>query len=114
MTGVSFKDLILYLNCRRFKESQANVMTGIVRKARGIHLLVQRFGASVIREDVAHYSSEDLVNLVGFFKGDVTEGPDPEIIELGREIWARRIYVNRQTVQIPLDATELEGLETAA
>jgi len=99
---ISMKDLVFYLTCyQRFKSSAANAMTGVTRRARGVHELSYRYGAVPLRENVVHFDEEDRVDVVAFYKDTIKEGPFPDIISLGRRLWAERLEVNRVVNAMP-------------
>ncbi len=103
---ISMKDLVFYFSCRRFKESAADGMTGVTRIAKGIHKLSYRFGAVEIRTNVVNYNQDDLVDICAFYKDTVSEGEDPEIIQLGRKLWSKMIVVERSITELPDDETK--------
>lgn len=99
---ISMKDLVFYLTCyQRFKSSAADGMTGVTRRARGIHELSYRYGAVPLRENIVHFDDEDRVDIVAFFKDTIKEGPYEQVIQLGRRMWNERVEVGRVVTDMP-------------
>lgn len=103
---ISMKDLIVYLTCyQRFKNSAADGLTGVTRRARGVHELTYRYGAIPLRENVAHFDETDRVDVVAFYKDTIKEGPYEDVVKLGRRMWEERIEVKRVVTEMPTQLT---------
>jgi hypothetical protein len=90
--GFSLKDVLMGLCNERFLESRAAAMTGAVRKTRNVHGLVRRWGAVTIEEDRPS-GHGDLVDLVAFYKPEVTSRAPLELDATVRELWDARTVV---------------------
>lgn len=97
---ISIKDLILYLTIQRFLSSSASAMTAVTRNTRGIDKMIERFGAVMFKKDIPNFNNTDLVNIGAFYRKDMTEGTDPEVIKVGRNLISKIITVSRTKTAI--------------
>ncbi|MGZ3722015.1 MAG: hypothetical protein ACXVA9_03730, partial [Bdellovibrionales bacterium] len=75
------------------KEGQADVISGITRRDRGIHDESYKLGAHLIHENVDYMDGRFQVDLVGFYRHRAVESPTPSVRQISDLLWAKRIDV---------------------
>jgi hypothetical protein len=99
--GLSVKEIFFALLTRRFIETGARHMLGIMRRDRGMHELSQYYGARVLAHDLVYHGVG--VDLVAFDSETVERRPLGERIDFTvHHLWASRVDGN-----IPLPASPL-------
>ncbi len=91
-----FKEVLLDIMVKRFLHSDADVISGITRRDRGIHDESYKLGASLIHENVDYMDGRFQVDLVAFYRGEATESPNPKVREISDAIWVNRLDLSRR------------------
>jgi hypothetical protein len=86
-----FKEVLLDLMIKRFLMSDADVISGITRRDRGIHDESYKLGARVIREDIDYMGGAFKVDLVAFYRAQAKESESPGVRKISDHLWAHRI-----------------------
>lgn len=95
--GLKFKEILLDIMIKRFKVSNADVISGVTRRDRGIHDESYRLGAEVVRENVEYMDNRFKVDLVAFYRHAAIESINPEVKSLTNRLWASRVEAGPAT-----------------
>jgi hypothetical protein len=91
--NVKLKELFMEIMIRRFKESDADVISGIARRDRGMHDESYKMGAHVIRENVDYMGGRFKVDLVGFYRDAAKQSPVERVRAIVDNLWKERLEV---------------------
>jgi len=92
LLGFSMRDVLMGTCSEVAIHTAAQGMTGAMRKDRKVHGLALTWGAILIASDVPS-GHGDLVDLVGFFKEDVTKNRKHEYVSLVEKLWTERLII---------------------
>ncbi|MBX3022321.1 MAG: hypothetical protein KF799_11665 [Bdellovibrionales bacterium] len=96
---LKFKEVLLNLMIKRFKDSDADVISGVTRRDRGIHDESYKLGARLVRENVPYLGGRFNIDLVAFYKHEVNESQNPTVREICDRLWASKIDLAPNTAQ---------------
>jgi hypothetical protein len=92
-----FKEVLLDIMIKRFKMSDADVISGITRRDRGIHDESYKLGATLVHENVDYMDGRFKVDLVAFYRQNAAESHNPDVRRISDLLWERRL----DPVEIP-------------
>jgi hypothetical protein len=98
---VKFKSVFLDLMSRRFKESHADVISGITRRDRGINDETYNLGAQMIGADREYMDGRFKVDLIAIYKKDVLDSPNVHVRQFTDSLWSNRIDILRTDKKLP-------------
>lgn len=88
---LKFKEVLLDIMIKRFLQSDADVISGVTRRDRGINDESFKLGATLIREDVPYMGDRFRVDLVAFYRADARGSANLEVRRLCDRLWAERL-----------------------
>jgi len=91
-----FKEVLLDTMVKRFKMSDADVISGITRRDRGIHDESYKLGARLVHENVDYMGGRFQVDLVAFYRSEAVESANPKVREISDRIWQNRLDVTQE------------------
>lgn len=86
-----FKEVLLNIMIKRFLASDADVISGVTRRDRGINDESFKLGATLVREDVPYMGDRFRVDLVAFYRSEARESTNLDVRRLCHRLWAERI-----------------------
>jgi|GEM_PF-2315923 len=95
--GVPTKEVILGVAVENFMSSRADAMTGTPRRDRNVNEGCRRWGATNIALDVPS-GYGDTVDIVAFFKDQVSEAPPHILKSFVKDLWDHRLEISRVEV----------------
>lgn len=98
--GVSMKDLLVGTAMKLFLESGADAMTGALRRDRHVNQACARWGGVEIARDILSGHGDATVDLMAFYKKEVSTNPRREESAMVDALWARRQVVRSYRVSI--------------
>lgn len=107
----SLKEVLLNLMIKRFLESEADVISGVTRRDRGIHDESYKLGARLVRENVAYMGNRWKVDLVAFYRKQAVESQNAVVRRLCDALWATKqdLTLDSETVASALTHSEGAG-----
>ena len=103
-TGISMKDYLLALTTQVFLDSNCDAMTGAARKNRKVHDITYAWGAVPVGIDVPSGHGDALVDLVAFYKKEVSEKRlENPITPHFNELWENKLVIAQQHPQNIVD-----------
>lgn len=100
--GFSMRDLLIALATQITMSTGMHVMTGAMRKNRGVHQLAYEWGAIEVGRDIPS-GHGDFVDLVAFFDQEVQKAHESqELAPIASQLWANRLVIP----QVPLETIE--------
>jgi hypothetical protein len=98
---VKFKSVFLDLMSRRFKGSDANVISGITRRDRGINDETYDLGARTIGADREYMDGRFKVDLIAIYKKDILDSPNAHVRAFTDSLWGQRIDHLQTNIKLP-------------
>ncbi len=98
---VKFKEILLDLMVKRFKDSNADVISGITRRDRGIHDESYKLGATLIRQNVEYMDGRFRVDLVAFYRDQACESSNLKVRQISDQLWSDRLDITRMPLDTP-------------
>jgi hypothetical protein len=101
--GFSMRDLLIAQATQITMSTGMHVMTGAMRKNRGVHELAYEWGALEVGRDIASGHGDALVDLVAFYGPEVQKAHETqELAPIAAELWEQRLVVT----QVPIETIE--------
>lgn len=95
--GLSLKDLLVGISIETFLRSDADAMTGALRRDRNVNGACARWGGYEIATNIdSGYG--DTVDLMAFFKDHILSQPLPDLKSVVNDLWEDRIEIPRQGI----------------
>lgn len=88
---LKFKSVFLDLMAKRFKQTDADVISGVTRCDRGINDEVIKLGAEILGPARDYMEGRFKVDLISITKRDVRESTDPIVRPFSDSLWRNRI-----------------------
>lgn len=88
---VKFKSVLLNIMSRRFRESDADVISGITRRDRGINDETYMLGARLVGANREYMDGRFKVDLIAIYKNEIIESPNPAVSAMTDSLWKNRI-----------------------
>ncbi len=86
-----FKEVLLNIMIRRFFRSDADVISGITRRDRGIHDESYLLGAEMVRENADYLDGRFKIDLVAFYREKARESQNPSVLKFTDQIWKQHL-----------------------
>lgn len=101
---VRFKEVFLDIMVMRFLEGEADVISGITRRDRGINDVSFGLGATPIRENVPYFEGRESVDLVAFYRKDVKRSSNPPVRAFTDKLWETRLDLTKAQDNVRINA----------
>lgn len=95
--GLSMKDLLVGISMEFFNHTDADVMTGAMRKNRKVHTTTYDWGSIPIASDIPSGHGDALVDLIMIIKNHMPQ--DHELVPLIKKLWDERLVIHTEPIE---------------